>query len=219
MPGEFHYTPPSEAALDVIHSDEQILIINKSAGLLSVPGKAEDHADCLEHRVKAAFPQALLVHRLDLHTSGLMIFAQNRKAQRHLGLQFERRHISKNYVAVVAGVMPIKIGQIDLPLISDWPKRPLQMVDWERGRKASTSFMVVEQHDETTRVALYPVTGRTHQLRVHCLAMGHPILGDSFYAPDRWRNASPRLLLHAQSLSLYHPDGGDRVAFFSPTPF
>ncbi len=219
MPRVFNYAPPLEVALDVIHKDQQILVVNKPAGLLSVPGKAPDHADCLERRVKAVFPEALLVHRLDLDTSGLMVFAMNKQAQRHLGLQFERRHISKNYIAVVAGRLPTPVGQIDLPLRCDWPKRPLQMVDWELGKNASTRFEVLQYNAESTRVALFPTTGRSHQLRVHLLAIGHPILGDPFYAPTYWHSSAPRLCLHAESLSFFHPDGGERTNFFVVAPF
>lgn len=215
---EFNYTPP-EGALDIVHLDDDLLIVNKPSGLLSVPGKAAHHADCLEARVKAAHSSALLVHRLDLDTSGIMVFALNRAAQRHLGLQFERRHIEKLYIARVAGHVTAPIGQIDLPLICDWPNRPLQKVDWELGKAAQTKFEVIEREVDATRLALFPKTGRSHQLRVHCLALGHPILGDPFYAPAKALNAAPRMQLHAQALSMFHPQGGARLNFEIPAPF
>lgn len=218
-PPEFTYRPPADHGLVVLHLDDDLLLVDKPSGLLSVPGKATDHADCLETRVKAAYPQALLVHRLDLDTSGIMVFAMNPAAQRHLGLQFERRHIHKKYVARVDGRVTTPIGQIDLPLICDWPNRPLQKVDWDLGKNAQTRFEVLEQESETTRLALFPKTGRSHQLRVHCLAFGHPILGDPFYAAPKAFDAASRLQLHAESVSLFHPTGGARHTFDAAVPF
>ncbi|MEP0519850.1 MAG: pseudouridine synthase [Hyphomicrobiales bacterium] len=203
----------------IIHKDDDLLLVNKPSGLLSVPGKAADHADCLEFRVKEAFPQALLVHRLDLDTSGIMVFAMNPTAQRHLGLQFERRHIEKRYVARVAGIVTTPIGQIDLPLICDWPNRPLQKVDWDLGKSAQTRFQVLEREGNATRLALFPKTGRSHQLRVHCMALGHEILGDPFYATREAFEAAPRLQLHAEAVSLFHPKGGKRLSYNVAAPF
>jgi len=218
MIGAFTYAPPA-TPLDVIHVDSALLLVNKPAGLLSVPGKAAEHADCLESRVKAAQPQALLVHRLDMDTSGIMVFAMNRAAQRHLGLQFERRHVAKTYVADVWGRVAQDRGEVDLPLITDWPNRPLQMVCHERGRPALTRWQVVARHDGWTRLRLFPHTGRSHQLRVHMRALGHPILGDRFYASGDALNARDRLALHAEVLELFHPEGGQRMRFVSPCPF
>tara|TARA_R110002124_G_scaffold48028_5_gene142249 strand:- start:23393 stop:24052 length:660 start_codon:yes stop_codon:yes gene_type:complete len=216
---EFHYSPPPDTGLQVLHQDQHLLLVDKPSGLLSVPGKAGHHADCLEARVKAKFPQALLVHRLDLDTSGVMVFAMNTAAQRHLGLQFERRHIEKRYVARVAGTVVTASGQINLPLICDWPNRPLQKVDWTTGKAAQTGFCVLAREQDATRIALYPKTGRSHQLRVHCLAIGHPILGDAFYAPAETFARAPRLQLHAETLSLFHPHGGKRLSFSATLPF
>lgn len=218
-PPTFVYQPPQDKALVVVHHDDDLLLINKPSGLLSVPGKAADHADCLEARVKAAFPQALLVHRLDLDTSGIMVFAMNSAAQRHLGLQFERRHIEKRYVARVAGTVTTPIGQIDLPLICDWPNRPLQKVDWDVGKWAQTRFQVIKRETNATRLALFPKTGRSHQLRVHCMALGHEILGDPFYANRDAFEAASRLQLHAEAISLFHPTGGARISFNVAAPF
>ena len=217
MQAEFTYAPP-DGPLVVVHRDEDLLVLNKPSGLLSVPGKASAHADCLKARAKAAFPDALLVHRLDMDTSGVMIFALNKAAQRHLGLQFERRHVAKTYEALVWG-QPDDAGEVDLPLIVDWPNRPLQMVDFERGKPAHTNWEVLARYPTHTRVCLRPTTGRSHQLRVHMRGIGHPILGDRFYAKGEALKASPRLCLHALELEVYHPVGGARIAFQAPCPF
>ena len=217
MRAEFTYAPPT-GPLDVVHHDADLLVLNKPSGLLSVPGKAAEHADCLEARAKAAYPEALLVHRLDMDTSGLMIFAMNKAAQRHLGLQFERRHVAKTYEALVWG-QPEASGEVDLPLIVDWPNRPLQMVDHTRGKKAHTAWEVMAREATHARVCLMPTTGRSHQLRVHMLALGHPILGDRFYAKSDALKAAPRLCLHALELEIFHPVGGARRVFRAPCPF
>ncbi len=211
------YDPP-DVPLDVIHHDHEILVVNKPAGLLSVPGKGPHLADCLLARVEAAFPEALLVHRLDRDTSGVMIFALTPHAQRHLGLQFEKRQVKKIYVARVWGHLAEKTGTVDLPLIVDWPNRPRQMVDRDRGRAARTDWRVVRDEGDSTRVRLYPHTGRSHQLRVHMAETGHPILGDPFYA-DGAARAFPRLMLHSESLRIRHPDGGKGMTFSAKAPF
>jgi tRNA pseudouridine32 synthase/23S rRNA pseudouridine746 synthase len=212
------YTPP-DTPLAVIHRDHALLVLDKPAGLLSVPGKGEHLADCLLARAQAAFPEALLVHRLDRDTSGVMVFAMSPAAQRHLGLQFERRHVKKTYLARVAGHMAKNEGEVNLPLKVDWPNRPRQMVDRAEGRPALTRWRVVRREaDGTTRLRLFPETGRSHQLRVHMLAIGHPILGDPFYAEGAARE-HPRLMLHAESLRLRHPDGGKGTAFSAKCPF
>lgn len=195
-----------------------MLLVDKPAGLLSVPGKGEHLADCLIARVQEAYPEALLVHRLDRDTSGVMVFALTPHAQRHLGLQFEKRQTKKTYVARVYGEIVEKTGTVDLPLIVDWPNRPRQMVDHENGKQAVTDWRVVRRGDGETRVRLYPKTGRSHQLRVHMLAIGHPILGDPFYATGEALNA-PRLMLHAENLRFRHPDGGKGMSFTARCPF
>ncbi|MDA8586439.1 pseudouridine synthase [Rhodobacteraceae bacterium] len=205
------YTPP-DVPLNVIHADHEVLVVAKPDGLLSVPGKGPELADCLLLRVQAAFPEALLVHRLDRDTSGVMVYALTRHAQRHLGLQFEKRQIKKTYVARVWGHLTERTGTVDLPLIVDWPNRPRQMVDHENGKAAHTDWRVLRSTEEETRVRLYPKTGRSHQLRVHCLALGHPILGDPFYAEGPARDY-PRLMLHSETLKFRHPDGGRGMAF------
>ena len=211
------YAPPNEP-LNVLHEDAEVLLIDKPTGLLSVPGKGEHLADCLLARVQSAFPDALLVHRLDRDTSGVMIFALTPHAQRHLGLQFEKRQVKKTYVARVWGEMDEKSGTVDLPLIVDWPNRPKQMVDHETGRSAVTEWRALRPVEGGTRVRLMPQTGRSHQLRVHMAALGHPILGDPFYASGTALDA-PRLMLHAETLKLRHPDGGRGVQIKSKVPF
>jgi tRNA pseudouridine32 synthase/23S rRNA pseudouridine746 synthase len=211
------YSPPTDP-LEIIHEDAELLIVNKPSGLLSVPGKGEHLADCLISRLQAIFPETLLVHRLDRDTSGVMVFARTPHAQRHLGLQFEKRMVKKTYVARVWGVPEQKSGLIDLPLIVDWPNRPKQKVCPETGKPAQTEWKITKDEGDTARLRLFPKTGRSHQLRVHCLAMGHPILGDPFYASGAAR-AFPRLMLHAQELRLKHPEGGKSLKFRISTPF
>ncbi|NKX45525.1 RluA family pseudouridine synthase [Roseicyclus persicicus] len=213
----FAYAPP-DAPLDVIHADDHLLVLNKPAGLLSVPGRGEHLADCLMERARAAFPTALLVHRLDMDTSGVMVFALTPHAQRHLGQQFEHRQTKKVYVARVWGAVAEAEGEIDLPLCVDWPNRPRQHVNWEKGKPAKTAWRRIRVEDGTTRMRLYPRTGRSHQLRVHMKEIGHPILGDPFYAEGAAR-AFPRLMLHAESLKLKHPEGGQGMLFRAPVPF
>lgn len=212
----FNYAP-SSAPLSIIYEDSELLIIDKPSGLLSVPGKTEP--DCLEARVKAYCSSALTVHRLDMATSGVMVFAKSANSQRHLGLQFEKRMTRKIYMARVWEHVSPQSGTVNLPLICDWPNRPLQMVDHERGKEAITNWDVIKHETNATRLMLSPQTGRSHQLRVHCLEMGHPILGDRLYAPDEAYHAAPRLQLHAHILSIRHPNGGKWCEFTAKTPF
>lgn len=212
-----NYDPP-DVPLDVLHADSCLVVVNKPAGLLSVPGKGPDLADCLLARIQAAFPEALLVHRLDRDTSGVMVFALSPHAQRHLGLQFERRQMRKSYLARVWGLPQADEGEIDLPLVVDWPNRPRQKVCHETGRAALTRWRVLRREEGTSRLRLFPETGRSHQLRVHLQAIGHPILGDPFYAPPAALAAAPRLMLHAESLRLRHPEGGRGMTFHAPGP-
>lgn len=211
------YNPPQDP-LVILHHDHEVVLVDKPAGLLSVPGKGEHLADCLIARVQAVFPTALLVHRLDRDTSGVMIFALTPHAQRHLGLQFEKRQTKKTYVARVWGTIAGKTGTVDLPLIVDWENRPKQMVDHENGRQAVTDWRVVRSDAVETRVRLMPKTGRSHQLRVHMLALGHPILGDPFYADGPAGNY-PRLMLHSETLQFRHPDGGQGMRITAKAPF
>jgi len=211
------YVPPNDP-LDVIHADHEILIVNKPSGLLSVPGKGPHLADCLMSRVQEAFPQALLIHRLDRDTSGVMVFALTPHAQRHIGLQFEKRQTKKTYVARIWGTLAPRTGTVDLPLIVDWDNRPRQKVCHDTGKSAQTDWRVLRSDGIETRVRLMPKTGRSHQLRVHMLSLGHPILGDPFYAEGAARDF-PRLMLHSEELRLRHPDGGEGVKFRAKAPF
>ena len=213
---DFDYAPPT-TPLKILHLDEDLIVVDKAAGLLSVPGR--ELPDSLQSRLKALHPESLLVHRLDMATSGVMVFARNKAAQRHLGLQFERRHTSKTYIARVAGSVAGESGRINLPLIADWPNRPRQMVSFEHGKPSLTDWEVLERGESFTRLALHPITGRSHQLRVHCWAMGHPILGDRIYALDEVFEAAPQLQLHAHKLGLRHPKDGTPVTFESDCPF
>lgn len=218
-PSPFRYKPPMEPYLEVLHQDDHILILAKQSGLLCVAGKPADHSDCLEHRAQEAYPSARLVHRLDRETSGVVVMAMHAKAQRHLGLQFERRKIRKTYVARVWGQVEAEQGAVDLPLSCDWPNRPKQMVDYANGRPAYTEWKVLAREDRVTRLRLSPLTGRSHQLRVHMLSLGHPILGDSFYATGEALAASGRLQLHAETLVIHHPADGALRTFSVPSPF
>lgn len=214
---DFDYRPP-DVALDILFQDDQIIVVNKPAGLLSVPGKLAGREDCLVSRLQAAHWDTLLVHRLDCDTSGVMIFARTKQAQGFLGQEFEKRRAKKTYIARVWGQLTPDEGQIDLPLCADWPNRPRQMVDVLNGRAAQTDWQVTGRDDQSTRVHLFPRTGRSHQLRVHMLAQGCPILGDPIYATGPARDF-PRLMLHAETLSLHHPTGSNWVTFTAPCPF
>jgi tRNA pseudouridine32 synthase/23S rRNA pseudouridine746 synthase len=210
--------------MDALYADDTLLVVDKPSGLLAVPGRGADKQDCLSARVQARYPDALIVHRLDMTTSGLMVMARGAAAQRALSMAFAARAVTKRYVAVVAGRLepPAETwGVIDLPIIVDWPNRPLRIVDHQSGKPSLTRWRVLG-HDETglnTRVELEPVTGRSHQLRVHLRALGHPILGDALYAPPDVQALATRLLLHACSLRFAHPLTGEALAFESAAPF
>lgn len=218
-PPEFVYTPPTEKP-EVVYHDDELLVVNKPSGLLSVPGRKPEHQDCLELRIKQQYPQARIVHRLDMDTSGIMIMAMNEQTHRNLGLQFERRKTDKEYIARIWGDIEGDSGHIDLPLICDWPNRPLQKIDLTRGKEAQTNWSVLHRENgKYTRVSLKPITGRTHQLRVHMAEIGHPILGDDFYAHEQAFKAEPRLQLHAYRLEVHHPSDGRRIEFKAECPF
>ncbi len=212
------YTPPHDP-LEVLHEDHEIVVVNKPAGLLSVPGRGEHLADCLLTRVQLAFPTSLLVHRLDRDTSGVMVFAQTPHAQRNLSMQFEKRSTRKTYVARLEGVVAEKSGTVDLPLIVDWPNRPRQMVDHETGKPAVTDWRLLKTGDGESRVRMVPKTGRTHQLRVHMMALGHSILGDPLYAAGAAREDFDRMMLHSEELRVSHPESGRGMSFRAKAPF
>jgi tRNA pseudouridine32 synthase/23S rRNA pseudouridine746 synthase len=212
-----NYNPPMSPYLEIVSQDDDILVLNKPSGLLSVPGK--EHADCLQTRAQRVFPTATVVHRLDMSTSGLMVMALSKSAHRHISKQFELREINKTYQAIVFDTVQQNSGKIDLPLICDWPNRPKQMVDCEHGKKALTHWRVLERINNSTRIELKPITGRSHQLRVHMLSMHHPIIGDSLYAHSRALEMADRLNLHAMYLSFRHPVTEQTLSFESQVPF
>jgi tRNA pseudouridine32 synthase / 23S rRNA pseudouridine746 synthase len=214
---DFSYDPPT-GPLVVLYEDRHIIVIDKPAGLLSVPGKLEGREDCLVSRLQAERWDALVVHRLDCDTSGVIIFARTKTAQGFLGQEFEKRRARKTYTARVHGVMAGDSGHVDLPLCVDWPNRPRQMVSQEMGKPAQTDWHVIGRSVDETRVSLHPLTGRSHQLRVHMLSLGHPIVGDQIYATDFPRLA-PRLMLHATELTLHHPETKAPITFYAPIPF
>ena len=203
----------------VLHADETWIVVDKPAGLPAVPGRTAGLQDCASARVQAIYRDALVVHRLDMATSGLLLFARGAGVQRALGGAFERRQVVKCYIAVVQGQPQADEGTVDLPLSADWPRRPRQRVDSAGGKPALTHWRVIERESRGARIELTPVTGRTHQLRVHLAAIGHPILGDTLYAPPEAQAMAPRLLLHASVLELAHVLTGRPTRFESVPPF
>jgi tRNA pseudouridine32 synthase / 23S rRNA pseudouridine746 synthase len=215
------YYPPEDKGLTILYEDDVLLVVDKPSGLLSVPGRGEDKQDCLLSRVQAKYEDVLIVHRLDMETSGVMVLARNKSTHRALSALFEAREVQKRYVAVVDGYMTDASGIIDLPLICDWPNRPKQIVDHEVGKPSVTRFKVLWRNieEKTTRVELQPETGRSHQLRVHLQSLGHPILGDRLYANEEQQLKSKRLLLHALSLGFVHPQTAEPMRFICEIPF
>ena len=218
-----NYTPPPDTGLSVIYVDDCLLVVDKPSGLLSVPGRGEGKDDCLISRVQKVYPDALTVHRLDMATSGLVIFGRGAAMQRALSIAFMDRKVKKRYIAVVDGIVESNSGTIDLPLIIDWPNRPRQKIDHVEGKQAITHYRVVSRDTarQTSRMELDPQTGRAHQLRMHMLHLesGHPILGDDIYAPPEALAKANRLLLHASRLVLRHPVTQEEMEFDAPTPF
>jgi len=207
--------------IEVLYADAALIVVNKPSGLLSVPGRGEDKADCLITRVQQRYPDALIVHRLDCDTSGLLVIARGKEMHRRLSIAFERRAVDKRYVARVEGRLTPGKGEVDLPLLVDWPNRPLHRVDHENGKPSLTRYRAVsyDAASDSTRVELVPETGRTHQLRVHMQALGHAILGDSLYAGPAARQKAPRLCLHAEYLSFTHPITEEALNFDCPPRF
>ena len=201
-------------AIKILFQDEHLLAVDKPAGLLSVPGK-NDQNNLLD-TLRQSFPNVRLIHRLDMATSGIMLFALHHAAQKHLSTQFETRRIQKRYIARVEGQVISDHGDIEIPLICDWPNRPKQKICWLDGKSAHTQFIVLSRDSDSSLLALHPLTGRSHQLRVHCLAMGHPIRGDAFYCPNP---LPPRLLLHAERIQFQHPHSEKPVTLQCPPGF
>lgn len=203
--------------VEYVYYDDQIIIVDKPANMLSVPGKTPEKQDCLIHRVQQRFTEALIVHRLDFSTSGLMVIARNPESHRELSRQFQDRKIEKTYIAKVYGHPDEESGEVNVPLRCDLERRPLQIIDHQYGKAAQTFWRILERHENSCSLGLIPVTGRTHQLRVHMQALGHPILGDELYGHEVAFALADRLLLHAQKLIITHPTDNNRLTFLSTT--
>ncbi len=216
---DFIYQPPMSPYLDIVYQDDDLVVLNKPSGLLTVPGRLPEHQDCLQHRVQRILPTATIVHRLDMATSGILLMALNKAAHVHISRKFEQRQTQKSYLARVYGNIAQPSGSIDEPLICDWPNRPKQKIDHQQGKKALTHYQILSYADNSTLVELTPVTGRSHQLRVHMLSIGHPILGDRLYAHPEALTESSRLQLHAQWLKITHPVNNTLLTFNASCPF
>lgn len=215
------YSPPPDTGLDIVHLDAHLIVLNKPGGLLSVPGRGAGRDDCLISRAQRRFADAMIVHRLDMATSGLLVLARGQEMQSRLSQLFQHREVDKRYVAIVHGLMQPEQGEVDLPLITDWPNRPMQMVCHDTGKPSQTRFVVLARDAQLgqTRVELEPITGRSHQLRVHMLSLGHAIVGDPLYGDQAEQSRHPRLMLHASQLTLPHPMTGERLVWLSSPDF
>ncbi|WP_197068474.1 bifunctional tRNA pseudouridine(32) synthase/23S rRNA pseudouridine(746) synthase RluA [Photobacterium gaetbulicola] len=216
---EIDYNPPKDPWLDILYQDDDIIAVNKPSGMLSNPGRDPAFHDSIYARVLADFPDSHIIHRLDMATSGLIVLALNKEAERDLKAQFRERRTEKVYYARAFGHIEQDSGTIDLPLICDWPNRPKQKVCFDDGKPSVTHYQVLERGNNASLVRLRPITGRSHQLRVHLLALGHPILGDGFYAHPEAKAMAPRLQLHAAELSFFHPRSGTPMHLFAPCGF
>jgi tRNA pseudouridine32 synthase / 23S rRNA pseudouridine746 synthase len=214
------YNPPMHNGLDILYLDEHLIIVNKPSGLLSVPGRGIEKSDCLLSRVQLEYPSADIVHRLDMPTSGIILFALNSDSQKALSKLFEQKKIHKQYIAKVYGELECCRGIINLPLIADWPNRPKQKVDFMDGKPSKTNYELISIDGYgNSLVKLLPITGRSHQLRVHMAALGNPIIGDTLYGNDESSEASPRLLLHAEKISFIHPVTTIQIDINCPADF
>ncbi|CAN8142386.1 Dual-specificity RNA pseudouridine synthase RluA [uncultured Thiomicrorhabdus sp.] len=203
----------------VLYADDEIIVANKPSGLLSVPGRGDDKQECLLSHLQTNYADALIVHRLDMDTSGLMVLARNKEAHRNLSRQFQERQTHKRYHALCTGIISQLQGIISLPMRCDWERRPLQMVDFIHGKFAKTEWRLLQQHPNHFSVELTPITGRSHQLRLHMQMLGHPILGDNLYADQFALQQAKRLCLHAQYLAFSHPATDQWLEFSCPAPF
>jgi tRNA pseudouridine32 synthase/23S rRNA pseudouridine746 synthase len=203
----------------ILFQDFDIIIVDKDPNLLSVPGRGVEKLDSVYHRLTLQFEEVHIVHRLDMATSGIMVFARHKEALCHIQQQFQHRQTEKSYQAIIAGRLTPTEGAINLPMRCDWPNRPKQMVCYEFGKKSLTRWRVMKYYENSTRVELIPITGRSHQLRIHCNALGHPILGDNLYGTTESQTATEHLCLHAQSLSFTHPSTLERLTFTSSAAF
>lgn len=216
---DFNYQPPTEPWLETIYKDKDLIVFNKPAGILSVPGRDIERHDSMYSRLLAIHPESFTVHRLDLATSGVLIFALRKDAERALKIQFQDRETKKVYYARVFGHVQEKSGTIKVPLGKDKDNPPRHKVDYESGKACETHYEVVSYGKQSTLVKLTPITGRTHQLRLHMAAIGHAILGDDFYADEAALQLAPRLLLHAAEITVTHPYKKQRISFKTDVPF
>lgn len=216
------YRPPAHDGLSILYLSEQLVIVDKPSGLLSVPGRGAGKEDCLSRRVQAEYPDALIVHRLDMGTSGIVVMARGAESQRQLSVMFQERRVRKRYQALVDGAWSAdETGEIDLPIIVDWPNRPRQIIDHTNGRPSLTRYRVIDigSARAISRIELDPVTGRSHQLRVHMEATGHPIIGDDFYGTPASCAKADRLMLHACEIEFSEPVTGKPLRIECPPPF
>lgn len=214
-----YIVPHSQEEIRILHQDEHLLLVRKPDLLLSIPGRHPLNKDCLITRLQEDYPTATIVHRLDLDTSGIMVIPLDKPTHAHISRQFQERKVEKSYIAVVYGVMEQDTGEVELPIRCDWENRPLQMIDHEQGKHALTRYEVLERFDDRTRILLKPVTGRSHQLRIHMRELGHPILGCDMYAHNEALEMADRLLLHATTLGFEHPATGDWLSGECPPDF
>jgi tRNA pseudouridine32 synthase/23S rRNA pseudouridine746 synthase len=214
-----YLVPHSREEIDVLYADRDLLLVRKPHLLLSIPGRHPLNRDCLITRLRRDYPTASIVHRLDLDTSGIMVIPLNKPTHAHISRQFQRREVDKSYHALVYGGMAQDIGEIDLPIACDWASRPRQVICRKRGKPALTRFQVLERAGDRTRVLLQPVTGRSHQLRIHLSEIGHPVLGCDLYAHENALGMANRLMLHASALAFEHPATGRRLRGDCPPDF
>jgi len=214
------YSPPEHITLDILYQDMNLIILNKPSGLLSVPGRGIDKQDCMLSRLQVEYPDALVIHRLDMPTSGIIMFALNKEMQKAMGHLFEKKLIYKQYIAKVHGVLKESKGIVNQPLITDWENRPKQKIDYKNGKASQTKYTLISTtNDNNSLLKLEPVTGRSHQLRVHMSSIGHAILGDELYGTLKTRNESPRLLLHAERISFNDPLNKNKIDVHCPVEF
>lgn len=214
-----YLVPHSQEEIIILHEDDDLLLVRKPDLLLSIPGRHPLNKDCLITRLQERYPSASIVHRLDLDTSGIMVIPLNKETHAHISRQFQERRVEKSYEAIVFGVVDKDQGEIDSPIATDWPNRPLQMICHERGKSALTRFEVMDREKDRTRLLLKPVTGRSHQLRIHMRELGHPILGCDMYAHEKALNMADRLMLHATILAFEHPSTGEWLRGECPPDF
>ncbi|MDG1987529.1 MAG: pseudouridine synthase [Halieaceae bacterium] len=214
-----YLVPHTKEPIKILYQDEDLILVKKPDLLLSVPGRHPLNKDCLITRIQANFPTATIVHRLDLDTSGIMVIPLNKSTHSNISRQFQERKVFKEYVAEVYGRMKTKTGEIALPIAPDWANRPIQVIDHQRGKSAATKFKTIQRLPRKTRLLLYPISGRSHQLRLHLQAIGHPIIGCDLYAHEKAFQMSKRLMLHATRIRLTHPSTQKPLEGYCPPDF